>query len=385
MTGLSAYFLITSLVLGSTTETMDTSALSIEWKTETQLPAPEGYTESLGVAGAFVATLGDFLVVAGGTNFPKGHPFFDKAQKHYYPDVFIYHIEENGLRLVEHHLLPEGIAYGATVVANSAMYLVGGETTNTALNSVLKITLGTDGTMHCSTVAILPFTWAYGGAAIAEEQLYLFGGRVDDQGSNSVFRLPLHQALATKPEVVSQIPGAIQRQDFPHIQIGKQFYLFGGVDPSGFESGFVLNDTLIFDLATMQWDSGAPIQLEKQPFSVAGGAAVQLNEHQVLLLGGVNYQVFNDAMTQLSSLQGEDLLAFKQGYFSKSIEEVGFSRKQLIFGLQSLGWQWLNRDVPFPGGAGPLHLSTHKDLIFWVSGEVKPGVRTPYIYSGSVK
>ena len=47
------------------------SASVLKWEELTELPAPDGLDENIGVAGPFVGVHNDALIVAGGANFPE--------------------------------------------------------------------------------------------------------------------------------------------------------------------------------------------------------------------------------------------------------------------------------------------------------------------------
>lgn len=109
-----------------------------------------------------------------------------------------------------------------------------------------------------------------------------------------------------------------------------------------------------------------------------------LNDDQLLILGGVNRDVFNQALLALNTLQGDALAAYKAEYFARSVEQFNFSRQQLIYTRSTNRWTVLDMPVPFPGGAGPIQAVVLNKQIYWLNGEVKPVVRTADIYRGTV-
>tara|TARA_R110002167_G_scaffold91458_1_gene245974 strand:- start:8623 stop:8820 length:198 start_codon:yes stop_codon:yes gene_type:complete len=51
----------------------------VDWQEIGSLQAPEQYSESIGISAAYTGFIGQYLVLAGGANFPNGHPFFKTA------------------------------------------------------------------------------------------------------------------------------------------------------------------------------------------------------------------------------------------------------------------------------------------------------------------
>ena len=56
----------------------------------------------------------------------------------------------------------------------------------------------------------------------------------------------------------------------------------------------------------------------------------------------------------------------------------------MIYHINQNKWSALNNKVPFSGGAGPLTITQRENKIYWISGEIKPVIRTPNIYQGTV-
>ena len=362
-----------------------TSGLAISWHKTAETPPARGQEKSLGVSGAFAGVLGNTIVLAGGTNFPDGHPFFDGASKKFYQEVFLLQQTADQLTHSKTVLLPQAVAYGATVQAEDKLYFVGGINEDGALNTVYQLSLNAAGEPEILTLGHLPFDWSDGAAAFYADNLYLFGGKINGLATNRVVELTLEQTRFVETAYRNQIPGAKQRESFPYYQSESVLYLFGGIDSSPQNGEYVLTDAYQFDFGTKDWgDAVAPVTLDSKPYSVGGGAAVALNDDQLLLLGGVNRDVFNQALQALNSLQGDALAAYKTEYFARSVEQFNFSRQQLIYSRSANRWTVLDTPVPFPGGAGPIQAVVLNKHIYWLNGEVKPAQRTANIYLGIV-
>ena len=358
-------------------------SVKIAWKKVGQLPVPEGFTESIGVSGAYSAFLGDYLIVAGGANFPTGHPFYEQGKKKFYSDVFVFNTANQQFTLVARGQLPMEAGHGATVVVDNSLYLIGGKNNSQAFDSIIKLTLDADKKPITEVIGKLPFTWSSGGAAWQNDALYVFAGKKNGRVSNQVCKYSFISATCVDSKSTPPVPG-LDRADFPAIKYKGYFYVFGGLNLAAGKDNYVLADVHRFDFKRAQWQTLAPITVDKKPFAVAGGGLAILSNNQIVLLGGVNRQVFNNAILQLTSLKGDALTAFKQHYFSLSKEDINFSRRQVIYDINKNSWYALVNKVPFIGGAGPLTVTQRGNDIFWISGEIKPVIRTTNVYQGSL-
>ncbi|WP_157829092.1 cyclically-permuted mutarotase family protein [Colwellia sp. 75C3] len=367
---------------GSDINVITSKANKIYWQKFGELPVPEQFTESLGVSAAYSGFIGDYLIVAGGANFPKGHPFFDQGNKQFYSDIFVFDTANKQLNLVARGHLPIKAGHGATLIVDNSLYLIGGKNNEQAFDTIIKLTL--DGSKKPITEVIgnLPFTWDSGGAAWQNNALYTFAGKQNGQVSNQVCKYSFRSETCVDSNTTPPVPG-LSRSDFPAINHNDHFYVFGGLNLAAGKDNYVLTDVYAFDFNKARWKTLAPITVDEKAFSVAGGGVAALPNNQLVLLGGVNRDVFNNAILQLTSLKGEALQAFKHSYFSLSKKDINFSRRQVIYDISENSWHALTDEVPFSGGAGPLTVTQKGDSIYWVSGEIKPVIRSPNIYLGS--
>ncbi|MGL4677626.1 MAG: cyclically-permuted mutarotase family protein [Brevinema sp.] len=358
-------FLISSCGIQSTTKVE-------QWKIAGMLPAPSGFTESIGVAAAYTELIGDYLVVAGGANFPYA-PILEGGGKEFYQDIFVYQINpDKTLELVNIGMLPKKLSGGATVSTGEEILLIGGENSTGESATIYSITLN-DTMPVVKEVAQLPFTWALGGAVLKERMLYLFAGRNNKIAVNKNWVFHLDNKTIT---ALADLPGEARIQ-MPYAVLEDDVYVFNGL------GALTLSDNYVYNLKTDTWKKLADTTLHQKPFTVAGGAAVPLTEDALLVLGGVNKEVFDDAVTQLGVLKGEELEIFRQDYFNRSPEQFNFSRQQMVYNIKENTWKSVG-EIPFYGGAGPFPLVKKDSTVWLVSGEIKAGVRVPEIQTGNI-
>lgn len=115
-----------------------------EWKTIDPLPAPAKDVEQDGVAGSYTGYAGDYLVVAGGANFPGAAKAYRDGNNHAHKGLTkvyqkgVFALKDGKWSLVGE--LPQGAGYGVAVPYKDAVLFVGGETDGgKALSSVLEV------------------------------------------------------------------------------------------------------------------------------------------------------------------------------------------------------------------------------------------------------
>ena len=93
---------------------------------------------ALGVSGCYAGKLGDFLLMAGGCNFPD-KPVSEGGIKHYYKGIYIARVDDSSsLRWVKAGELPMEAAYGATVSLPDRLIFIGGSNSSDRFSSVLS-------------------------------------------------------------------------------------------------------------------------------------------------------------------------------------------------------------------------------------------------------
>ncbi|MGL5956030.1 MAG: cyclically-permuted mutarotase family protein, partial [Brevinema sp.] len=305
-------------------------------------------------------------------NFPYA-AILEGGAKEFYQDIFVYQMNpDKTLELVNTGMLPKKLAGGATVSTGEEIFLIGGENADGESATIYSITLNNTVPVVIAT-AQLPFTWSLGGAVLQERELYLFAGRNNKTAVNKNWAYHLD-----KKEVrpLADLP-AEARVQMPYAVLDDEVYIFNGL------GALTLSDNYVYNLTTDTWKKLADTTLNQKPFTVAGGAAVALTADSLLVLGGVNKEVFDDAVTQLGTLKGDELEAFRQDYFNRTPEQFNFSRQQMVYNIKENTWKSVG-EIPFYGGAGPFPLVKKDNSVWLVSGEIKAGVRTPEIQTGII-
>ena len=366
--------LFITLFAGIVACSTNTSKTTLEWNLGANLPIPNGFTESIGVSGAFAGFIGDKLVVAGGANFPYA-AVIEGGAKEFYQDIFVFDSKEDGsLISVGTGMMPKKLATGTTIQqdANTLLF-VGGENKDGDSAVIYKITLNNN-TPVVEQLGTLPFTFVAGATVLHNNKLYFIAGRQDKKSSNKSW---VYDLATKQTKTLADLPGEARLQ-MPYALVNNQIFIFNGLGK------ITLTDAYVYNIDDNSWKKLADTKLNNKDYTIAGGAAVPLNDEEILILGGVNKEVFDDAVTQLGSLTGDALEAFRQDYFNRTPEQYDFSKKEVVYNITKNTWSTIGT-IPFYGGAGPFPLLKKDNMLYRVSGEIKAGVRTPDIQVATIK
>lgn len=326
-------------------------------------PAAEpGY--SLGVSACYAGQIGDYLVVAGGCNFPEaGKP------KKYYAGVYAARMDRATLQWRLVGFLPEAAAYGATVACGDSLLFLGGNNTNHALAAVYSVRLNSAGTdVLINRLADLPATADNMAVALVGNDVFVVGGNQNGKPSADVLRYKLGASTVSSANLC--IPGAPRVQPVAAAYNDK-LYVWGGFYADG-EQSKVHTDGYVYDVNAKEWGAlSAPHSVDGEEMTLSGGIAWADGEH-LYATGGVNRTIFLDAIS------GRYECVKKDDYLKQPIDWYKFSGNLYVF--DAVAGQWLtttfaNQTLARAGAqAVPTPLG-----VYYIGGELKPALRTPQI------
>lgn len=347
-------------------------------------PAAEpGY--SLGVSACYAGQIGDYLVVAGGCNFPEaGKP------KKYYAGVYAARIDRATLQWRLVGFLPEAAAYGATVASGDSLLFISGNNSDHSLASVYSVRLNAAGTdASINRLADLPATADNMAVALAGNDVFVVGGNQNGKPSNAVLRYKLgsnsvnqasntiargsnsvNQATNSTSAVDLRIPGAPRVQPVAAAYNNK-LYVWGGFYADG-EQSKVHTDGYVYDVNTKEWGAlSAPRSADGEEMTLSGGIA-WADGNRLYATGGVNRTIFLDAIS------GRYECVEKNDYLKQSIDWYKFSGNLYVF--DAVAGQWLTTTFANKAlaRAGAQVVPTTLG-VYYIGGELKPALRTPEI------
>ena len=327
------------LVLGSV-------ALGVRWTELPPLPDDHGF------AGAHAGVSGGALVVAGGANFPLRPPW-EGGDKVWHDRVFV--LEHPDAAWVEAGKLPRAAGYGVSVTHRDGVVCVGGSDASGHQAGAFRLEWA-EGRLRTTPLPDLPRPLANASGALVGDLLYVAGGveRPDSTGAESTVRRIDLAAARPAWEEIEPCPGR-GRALAVAASCDGAFWLVGGVALAAGEGGTVRREYLA---DAWRYDPGAgwrrvadlPVPRAAAPSPApadAGGFAV---------LGGDD---------------GSQVGVAPEAH-------RGFAAGILRYDLRTAAWIEAGT-VPDPRVTVP--------CVSWgggwvvPSGEVRPGVRSPRIWS----
>ena len=319
----------------------------------------EGFPSSergyeLGVSACYAGCIEDMLIMAGGANFAD-KPVAEGGKKCFYKGIY-------GAKITSYDTLcwekigelPKALAYGATVSLGNRLIFIGGATAEGSVSSVFSVELK-DGKAVVNQLPSLPVALDNISATIYNNMVYVAGGSSNGEEQNTVFLLDTKKSDA-QWEIQKEYLCVPQRE-----RIGMQTV---SVAPNG---------KLMILGGFSNADDSHSAEVYDGP---SGGALAQLCDGRIFIAGGVNHEIFLDAIS------GRYEKVAKADYLKKPVEWYRFDGRLQLFDPEDCSYTTL-MESPFLARAGAA-LVGYKEMIFSIGGETKPGVRSPLVVKVSL-
>ncbi|RDY27465.1 cyclically-permuted mutarotase family protein [Romboutsia weinsteinii] len=367
--------MMTSLTLTACSDanaTEKTELKKILWEHAGDLEPQKGFEKNIGTAGLLSGKAGDYIIVGGGANFPEKSPAEGGAKKNY-PDVYVLEAKDGKLNQVDHTTLKYEIGYGSSITTEEGVYYIGGSPDEKEADNVTLFTTNEKGKLSSKSIGDLPFTFSDGVSVKSDNNIYVGLGKQNGEPSNKFYKFDIKTG---KTEELAPIPGEATRNQAVSQVLNGDIYVFSGGDKIAYTDGYKYN------IKENTWSKVSDVQIEDEKISLLGANSVKLNEDEMLVIGGFNKEIYDDAVKNLNSLKDEELAKFKEKYFGTDPQEFNWNKKTLIYNSAKDEWKSIG-EIPFeaPCGEG---LILDEDYIFSINGEIKPGTRTNRTYSGTL-
>lgn len=299
-----------------------------------------------GLSGSFCGLLNGQMIIAGGANFPCADPLAPEAKKATYRGIYAVDSDNTWQRIGS---LPEPIAYGASAqTADGSVWIApDGRVWLVEADAQLK------------PLPSLPVAIDNAAAAAIGRDVYVCGGNVNGIPSRALYCL---KEGAAEWKKLRDMPGNARVQPVMAALDG-QLYLWGGFAPKhGGRQATLNTDGLLYDPAKNRWSPlPAPLSPQGEEVSLGGGCAVTLADGRIAALGGVNKDVFLQALQN----QADD-------YLLHPVEWYRFNPYVLIFSDGQWQTPLSGLDTARAGAA----LVANGDTLTLSGGELKPRVRS---------
>lgn len=333
--------------------------LTAKWEWEFLASIPD----TMGYAGAYVGTVNNYLLVAGGANFPDGTAPWDGGKKVWTDRTFV--LKEKEGKWIECSQLPQRMGYGATVSYEDKMYVAGGSDEQQHLDVLYEICWDDNAQdLKYRLLGKLPTPLANCASIRVGHYWYILGGiRTADakMAESSCWKLDLRM-----PEgnwiPVADVPGK-GRMLAVTADMDHQLLVFSGVALENGQREY-LQDAYILE-SDGRWTS-----LPQVPTAVAaatGPAYYDPRLKSVFVFGG------DDGRLAQSNLKHE---------------HPGFSSRILQFDCIEREWSFYsdiamskNDKIWVPVTTGSVYW---KGGVVLPTGEVRPGIRSPQVLMGNL-
>ena len=355
--------------------------LSIEnnrlvWDYAGSLPAQKGFDKNIGTAGLLQGIIGDYIVVGGGANFPEALEKGGKKVTH--KDLYLLKDINGKLKPIEQVQLDYPIAYGASVSVKeeNAIYYLGGSPDSEHMRDVLKVTLK-NGKLKTEIYAKLPLGFENGVAQYKDRKIYYGVGKIENSEGKNVNsnKFYVFDLKTKETKELAEFPGEARQQTVGQI-LNNKFYVFSGGSNISYVDGYA------YDFKTNTWKKVADVVVDNEKILLLGANSIKISENRMLVIGGFDYNLWNEANYHLSNLKDEKLKAYKASYFGAEPQSYNWNRKILIFDATKNSWKSIG-EVPFDAPCGAALLLMNNN-IYSINGEIKPGVRTERMYKAYI-
>lgn len=321
-------------------------ANSIEFAKLPNLPDREGF------AGAFSGVSVGQLIVAGGANFPDKKPW-EGGTKVWYDTVFALANPDAQWKIVGK--LPRPLGYGISVTTRQGVVCLGGSDAERHHAEVFLLSLR-DGQLKTESLPGLPMPLANGAGVLVGETIFVFGGS-DQPGEksalNRLFALDL-SAVAPQWKELAACPGK-PRLMAVAAEVNGAFHIAGGAaleQTNGKVTRVYLRDAWRYAPGA-GWKRLADLP---KP-SVAAATPAPVAGSRFYVVGGDD-----------GSLVG----------FQPPEKHPGFPKPILSYDTRNDSWS-VDGEAPAPRAT--LTTTYWQDRWVLPSGEARPGVRSPEVWS----
>lgn len=324
--------------------------------------AEPGY--SLGVSACYAGRIGDWLVVAGGCNFPT------PGNKTYYAGIYAARIDRDVLAWRFVGMLPEPAAYGGVAACGDSLLLIGGNNREHSLSTVYSLHLdGAGEKAVVRRVAGLPVTADNMAVAQSGNRVYVVGGNQNAKPSADVLCASVSGG-GLQWKRLAAVPGSPRVQPVS-AACGDRLYVWGGFFANG-ENSEVHTAGCCLDVNTGEWTPlKTPRSAKGEEATLTGGIA-WTDGARILATGGVNKDIFLDAIS------GRYELVAKDDYLAQPIGWYRFGGSLYEFDTAKCEWlptRFADSALARAGAAAvPAPVGC-----YYIGGELKPALRTPQI------
>lgn len=346
----------------------------INWSMADSLPKTINNQVQIGVAGPIVGIHHNHLLIAGGANFPEKMPW-EGGVKKYQHSAYIFSLHDNKLQLIDTVSFHTSTAYAANSSQEEGIYTAGGENEEGASSQFHRYTWSKiKNNFVAQPLADLPLPLSNASLVSDEHNCYLIGGENANLVSDKIYRYDQQwEEYMNLPYPLTHTV-ALTKDHF--------LYLFGGRTKQVNAVSTLYKTCYKINLRTKEC-----IQIADLPEALSAGTGFKDDKGRLFLIGGDNGITFHKVENLLLEIAKEtDPVKKEKLIHDKAIVQSnhpGFSKKILQYDDQSNTWQEVGN---LPVGSPVTTTAVfHQKQVYIPSGEIKAGIRSAGILTGTLQ
>lgn len=283
-----------------------------------------------GLAAMICESLNDYIIVYGGSNIVNGI-------KEVYNDIYLYDKEFNLINRQSGSIYPnQGLCLKDE---NRLIYILNG--------NIYEITIENEKVLE---KLLLETDIEASFAAIYQDKLYF--------GKTHMYEYDFFKKeLVKKAKFISE-----PRDQCVYAINNGKIYILGGA------SEVCYLDSYSYDIKRDEFE-----RLSDIPVSFTGSAFLKLDD-KLLIIGGFNKEVYDDSVKKLK------IDGFREKYFNFDKEYFNWNNKIYVYDFKNFEIISEDDNTSFCGAS----LIKQDDNLYIFCGEIKPGLRSRYIYKAKV-
>ena len=319
-----------------------------------------------GVSACYCGVINGYLYIAGGCNFPD-KPVAEGGKKRFYKAIYAAKLNADSDRLEWETVgqMPQPAAYGVSVTYENSLIFVGGNNETGGLTTAIRLRPTATGIQQ-EALPSLPHTLDNMAGAVVGHILYVVGGNCEGVATQRVWSLDLKNTAKQGWKEEPSIPGIARVQPIAAALEGGLLGVWGGFAPkTDNKAAQLAMNGASYNAGCGTWTAlPAPTDAIGEEVFTGGAAATATPQKGVVVVGGVNKDVFLAAINKLP-----------EGYLLHEPEWYRFNQRVLCY--RDGNWTQLLQH-PSVARAG-CALAYWDGWVYVVGGELKPGIRTPEI------
>ena len=299
---------------------------------------------AIGLTSLFCESIDDKVILYGGSNFPDGVP--PQGMRVTHKDMYIYDTNFNLISKKMGNIAPDR---GICLKENNIIYFISG-----AGNTKIYKYFFKNNELQEEEIYDLGFEVVGGYGCIYKGKIYF--------GKENVYEFDLETLSLNKKSDFIGIP----REQSVYFESNGYIYVLSGA------SNICHLDSYKYDILNDKWE-----QLEDLNMNLTGSSFLKISNEKVLITGGCNKEIFDEAVKRLSDIE------FKKEYFNKSREEVKFNKDIYVYDIVNEKLELLSKGNIANATCGSTLLKILDD-VYLINGEYKPGFRTRNVLKASL-